>query len=391
MNSGMNVFGQGNRANSSIGRALQLVIRNVGGGRPGEVDRATFGNPGKLSFCFAEDEEGSPWQPLSVDLGAEPGSEHRHALSRRGPAQHHGPALARAGVARARSFAVNLRTLHHPKLVLAFDCVLAVGPEHARVFARGRLGQGAKLCAAARAAADSQGSELVRGAGGIAEGMPEAAADATLPKFKPGRPFSSFTAAERRPLLDAMIGGWVAGEIGSQPSFGRSKHEYERHRAERIRPRSFSTRPASASPASASACPGSTLDGQDRRAARHLEGARRPLPRPARGAAARARRRPSSASRSPPSPSRRPSTCATRSRSSATPWSKHSPIEAAARRAVCTTRRTSRRRGIPASLRRDGGVHRRRGGAGEGARLRARSPMYVEHPIQEAVVAQLVA
>ena len=60
MNSGINALGQGNRANATIGRALQLVIRNVGGGRPGEVDRATLGTPGKYSFCFAEDEAGSP-------------------------------------------------------------------------------------------------------------------------------------------------------------------------------------------------------------------------------------------------------------------------------------------------------------------------------------------
>jgi len=51
MNAGINVLGQGNRANSTIGRALQLVIRNVGGGRPGGVDRATQGNPGKVSFA----------------------------------------------------------------------------------------------------------------------------------------------------------------------------------------------------------------------------------------------------------------------------------------------------------------------------------------------------
>src|SRR5207244_7574502 len=69
MNSGKNVFGQGNRANATIGRALQLVVRNVGGGRPGEVDSATFGNPGKYTFCFAEDEEGSPWEALSVERG----------------------------------------------------------------------------------------------------------------------------------------------------------------------------------------------------------------------------------------------------------------------------------------------------------------------------------
>ncbi|MEY2452193.1 MAG: hypothetical protein QOD92_1767, partial [Acidimicrobiaceae bacterium] len=72
MNAGINVLGQGNRANSTIGRALQLVIRNVGGGRPGGVDRATQGNPGKVSFCFPEDEEGSPWEPLHVERGFAP-------------------------------------------------------------------------------------------------------------------------------------------------------------------------------------------------------------------------------------------------------------------------------------------------------------------------------
>ena len=70
-----NVLGQGNRANLTIGRALQLVVRNVGGGRPGDVDRATHGNPGKLSFCFAEDEEGSPWEPLASARASEAGAD----------------------------------------------------------------------------------------------------------------------------------------------------------------------------------------------------------------------------------------------------------------------------------------------------------------------------
>ena len=72
MNSGINALGQGNRANATIGRALQLVIRNVGGGRPGEVDRATLGTPGKYTFCFAEDEAGSPWESLAVERGFAP-------------------------------------------------------------------------------------------------------------------------------------------------------------------------------------------------------------------------------------------------------------------------------------------------------------------------------
>ena len=73
MNSGVNALGQGNRANATIGRALQLVIRNVGGGRPGGVDRATLGNPGKYTFCFAEDETGSLRAAIRADRHPETG------------------------------------------------------------------------------------------------------------------------------------------------------------------------------------------------------------------------------------------------------------------------------------------------------------------------------
>src|SRR5207249_5749747 len=73
MNSGVNALGQGNRANATIGRALQLIVRNVGGGRPGEIDRATLGGPGKYTFCFAEDEERSPWESLAAERGVAPG------------------------------------------------------------------------------------------------------------------------------------------------------------------------------------------------------------------------------------------------------------------------------------------------------------------------------
>ena len=65
MNAGVNALGQGNRANATIGRAVQLIIRNVGGGKPDGVDRANLGNPGKYTYCFAEDEEGSCWTPVS--------------------------------------------------------------------------------------------------------------------------------------------------------------------------------------------------------------------------------------------------------------------------------------------------------------------------------------
>ena len=69
MNSGINALGQGNRANMTIGRALNLIVRNVGGGKPGEADRATLGAPSKIGLCFAEDESDAEWEPLSVARG----------------------------------------------------------------------------------------------------------------------------------------------------------------------------------------------------------------------------------------------------------------------------------------------------------------------------------
>ncbi|MBI2887807.1 MAG: hypothetical protein HYY02_11435 [Chloroflexi bacterium] len=69
MNGGYNLFGPGNRANATIGRAVRLVLLNVGGGVPGDLDRATQGWPGKYTLCFPESEEQSPWDPYSVDRG----------------------------------------------------------------------------------------------------------------------------------------------------------------------------------------------------------------------------------------------------------------------------------------------------------------------------------
>ena len=65
-------FGPGFRANAVIGRALRLVIRNMGGLIPGEMDKATLSTPGRYSFCFAENEERSPWQPRHIELGYGP-------------------------------------------------------------------------------------------------------------------------------------------------------------------------------------------------------------------------------------------------------------------------------------------------------------------------------
>ncbi|HME42453.1 MAG TPA: hypothetical protein VKF36_05140 [Syntrophorhabdales bacterium] len=73
MNAGTYALGPGNHANATIGRALRLFIINLGGGQAGFNLMGTFGSPLGYTFCFPENEEASPWQPLSVDLGYKPG------------------------------------------------------------------------------------------------------------------------------------------------------------------------------------------------------------------------------------------------------------------------------------------------------------------------------
>jgi hypothetical protein len=69
LNGGANAFGPGNKANATIGRAVRLTLQNAAGARPGEIDMATLGQPAKYTFCFAENEQESPWTPLHVDRG----------------------------------------------------------------------------------------------------------------------------------------------------------------------------------------------------------------------------------------------------------------------------------------------------------------------------------
>jgi hypothetical protein len=108
-----------------------------------------------------------------------------------------------------------LRSVAHPKLVLGFDAVLVVSPEHARVFCDGGWDK-ARLRKELLELLTLPGAELVRGAGGIAEGLPEAFAGADLPKFRPDG-LLIVHAGGRAGLFSSIIGGWVNGETGSQP------------------------------------------------------------------------------------------------------------------------------------------------------------------------------
>lgn len=213
MNSGINALGQGNRANSTIGRALQLVIRNVGGGRPGEVDRATLGNPGKLGFCFAEDEEGSPWTPLATDFGFEAGKNVVTIFPGEGP-RTLVDQIARTPDELASTFAYHLRAMLSPKAVMAFDAILVVAPDHSRVFREAGWSK-ERLRKRLLELTTMPGEDLVRGALGVAEGLPESVRGRMIPKFRE-QGLQIVHAGGGAGLFSAIIPGWANGELGSQ-------------------------------------------------------------------------------------------------------------------------------------------------------------------------------
>jgi hypothetical protein len=85
MNGGVNAFGSGNRANATIGRAVRLVMLNVGGGWPGDLDKSTLGHPGKYTYCVAENEAQSPLAPYHVEHGYKPEDSTVFAIAAEAP------------------------------------------------------------------------------------------------------------------------------------------------------------------------------------------------------------------------------------------------------------------------------------------------------------------
>ena len=213
MNSGMNLLGQGNRANSTIGRAVQLTIRNVGGGRPGEVDRATHGSPAKYGLCFAEDEEGSPWPSYAQDLGFSVNQNTVTLFPGEGP-RIIVDQLSRSPDELARSLAKGIIGNIHPKLVMGFDAILIIGPEHASRFAEAGWTKD-QVNEEIINHSIRETDELIRGADGISEGLPEVFAGSTLPKLRPDGGLIILHGGGAAGLFSATIGGWITGDKGS--------------------------------------------------------------------------------------------------------------------------------------------------------------------------------
>ena len=223
MNAGGNALGQGNRANSTIGRALQLTVRNVGGGRPGREDRAAHGQPGKVGTAFAERlDETAPWPGLAharAPLGPDEtgvtlfaGEAPRFVVDQ----------LARDPDALAVTLAAELEHVGSRRARLIHDALLVVGPEHGRVFRQAGWSR-ERLQDELHRRTHRRAGDLVRGADGIADGLPAgtvADPDAPVPKFAaPERILLAYAGGDAG-LFSMIIGGWASGEMGSTPVTG---------------------------------------------------------------------------------------------------------------------------------------------------------------------------
>jgi peroxiredoxin len=132
--SGAGVFGNVSRANSTVGRALQLVMTNLGGAHPGEIDMATLASPGRFSYCIAENHAQSPWGALHVDRGydAEASAVTLFAASGLAVVSEH---TARTGAGLLRTIAATLATVWSWRNCGRAEAVVVLCPEHAATLA----------------------------------------------------------------------------------------------------------------------------------------------------------------------------------------------------------------------------------------------------------------
>jgi hypothetical protein len=135
INAGHNAFGQGTRANAAIGRAIRFLLLNIGGGIPGSGDMATLGQPAKFSYCVAEHEAASPWEPLHVERGFTAETSTVTVAGCEGPhnINDHGSTTGAGVLAMA---AGTIAITGSNNVYYAGEPLVVFGPEHAATIAR---------------------------------------------------------------------------------------------------------------------------------------------------------------------------------------------------------------------------------------------------------------
>jgi thiol-disulfide isomerase/thioredoxin len=223
MNMKIGALGSGNRANATIGRAVKLALRNVGGARPGDIERTALGGPGKYTACYPEWEERSPWEPLHVErgfsrddsvvtvFGLEPGP--RLIVDQ----------LSRSAHALCGSLGMALESCWHPKLHAYGEVLLVISPEHADTIARDGWSK-AQVRSRIQEASARPIRELLSDANagegmalrhfGLSNPSPEQL-EQRIPKFRKPENINIIVAGGEAGKFSSAIGGWFSGPMGS--------------------------------------------------------------------------------------------------------------------------------------------------------------------------------
>jgi peroxiredoxin len=217
--SGAGVFGNVARANSTVGRALQLMMANLGGARPGEIDMASLGNPGRFSYCVAENHEQSPWQPLHEELGFAPEDSTVTLFAATGlmeVSEH----TARTGAGVLRTIAATLAMVWSWRSCGRVEAVVVVCPEHAATLSADGFRKSDvreflfEHTGVPLRAYDHQGTEGTQ----LRELYEEIRIDGEphYRKFKDPSQIRIIVAGGPAGKFSAVLGSWLAGPQGSQ-------------------------------------------------------------------------------------------------------------------------------------------------------------------------------
>lgn len=223
LNMKLGALGQGSRANASIGRAVRLAVRNIGGARPSGTERSTLGNPMKFTMCFAEWEERSPWDPLHVERGFQSSDSVVSVF-----AMSSGPALivdqtSRTAPQLAGSFGLSMEASHHVKAHNAGDSILVVCPEHIDTLVRNNYTKDDirnRIQEVTGARARDLVADEISGVGidpERASRMTEEDLDKLVPKFSSKSNIHIVVAGSDAGKFSAAFHGWASGPIGSIP------------------------------------------------------------------------------------------------------------------------------------------------------------------------------
>jgi hypothetical protein len=221
VNCAAGVFGPGYRANATIGRALRLVMINLGGTRAGQISMSTMGHPGRYTYCIGEYEEASPWEPLHVERGFAPTESTVTLFSGEGPFTINDH-LSRSASQLAASLGWSAAGIwNHKSFPLYGHTLFVIGPEHARTLGEERWSKqdfrrflyDTIRRPARDLAPGPDGAETGR----LKDLLDGRTGEERIPKFPSLEEIVIVVAGGTAGRFSAVVPGWMGGELGSRP------------------------------------------------------------------------------------------------------------------------------------------------------------------------------